>query len=114
MGRFGTGEWFLAKCGLRVSLYSDRRLWATDEISCMRSARLFCINRSRIKGRHAAMPRPQEFDDAEVLETATDHFWRHGYAATSVRDLGQAMGLVPASHCNVFGSKHALFTRCLD
>jgi len=60
------------------------------------------------------MPRPREFDDAEVLEAATDQFWRHGYAATSVRDLGQAMGLVPASLYNAFGSKHALFTRCLD
>lgn len=60
------------------------------------------------------MPRPREFDDAEVLEAATDQFWRHGYAATSMRDLGQAMGLVPASLYNAFGSKHALFMRCLD
>ncbi len=60
------------------------------------------------------MPRPREFDDADVLEAATNQFWRHGYAATSVRDLGRAMGLVPASLYNAFGSKHALFTRCLD
>jgi len=60
------------------------------------------------------MARPREFDDATVLDAATDHFWRHGYAATSVRDLGQAMGLVSASLYNAFGSKHALFTRCLD
>jgi len=60
------------------------------------------------------MSRPREFDDAAVLDAATDRFWRHGYAATSVRDLGQAMGLVPASLYNAFGSKHALFARCLD
>ena len=60
------------------------------------------------------MSRPREFDEAAVLDAATDHFWRHGYAATSVRDLGQAMGLVPASLYNAFGSKHALFTHCLD
>ncbi len=60
------------------------------------------------------MSRPREFDDADVLEAATDRFWQHGYAATSVRDLGQAMGLVPASLYNAFGSKHALFARCLD
>jgi TetR/AcrR family transcriptional repressor of nem operon len=60
------------------------------------------------------MPRPRAFDDAAVLDAATDHFWRYGYAATSVRDLGDAMGLVPASLYNAFGSKHALFARCLD
>jgi TetR/AcrR family transcriptional regulator, transcriptional repressor for nem operon len=60
------------------------------------------------------MPRPREFDDTAVLDAATDRFWRHGYAATSVRDLGEAMGLVPASIYNAFGSKHALFARCLD
>jgi TetR/AcrR family transcriptional repressor of nem operon len=60
------------------------------------------------------MPRPRGYDDAEVLEAATAQFWRHGYAATSVRDLGVAMGLVPASLYNAFGSKHALFARCLD
>ncbi|CAH0140320.1 TetR/AcrR family transcriptional regulator [Roseomonas sp. CECT 9278] len=41
-------------------------------------------------------------------------FWEHGYAATSVRDLGQAMGLGAASLYNSFGDKHALFARCLD
>jgi TetR/AcrR family transcriptional repressor of nem operon len=60
------------------------------------------------------MSRPRAFDAAAVLEAATDQFWRHGYAASSVRDLGQAMGLVPASLYNAFGSKHALFTRCLE
>jgi TetR/AcrR family transcriptional repressor of nem operon len=41
-------------------------------------------------------------------------FWDHGYAATSVRDLGQVMGLGAASLYNAFGDKHALFARCLD
>lgn len=41
-------------------------------------------------------------------------FWRHGYAATSVRDLGAAMGLGPASLYNAFGGKRALFARALD
>lgn len=41
-------------------------------------------------------------------------FWDHGYAATSVRDLGEAMGLGTASLYNAFGDKRALFTRCLD
>jgi TetR/AcrR family transcriptional repressor of nem operon len=60
------------------------------------------------------MARAREFDDTAVVDAATDRFWRQGYAATSVRDLGEAMGLVPASLYNAFGSKHALFALCLD
>src|SRR5580692_8511766 len=41
-------------------------------------------------------------------------FWAAGYAATSVRDLGDVMGLGAASLYNAFGDKRALFTRCLD
>ena len=41
-------------------------------------------------------------------------FWADGFAGTSVRDLGDAMGLGQASVYNAFGGKRALFTRCLD
>ena len=41
-------------------------------------------------------------------------FWADGYAATSVRDLGDAMGLGQASVYNAFGDKRTLFTHCLD
>ncbi len=41
-------------------------------------------------------------------------FWAAGYAATSVRELGQAMGLGQASVYNAFGDKRALFIQCLD
>jgi len=41
-------------------------------------------------------------------------FWAAGYAATSVRDLGNAMGLGQASVYNAFGDKRTLFTQCLD
>lgn len=60
------------------------------------------------------MARPRSFDEDAALDTATDLFWRDGYAATSVRDLGAAMGLGLPSLYNAFGDKHALFTRCLD
>lgn len=49
-----------------------------------------------------------------MLDAATRRFWAHGYAATSVRDLGAEMGLGAASLYNAFGGKHALFARCLD
>ncbi|PWS36312.1 TetR family transcriptional regulator [Falsiroseomonas bella] len=60
------------------------------------------------------MARPRAFDETAALDAATDCFWRSGYAATSVRDLGAAMGLGAPSLYNAFGDKHALFTRCLD
>jgi TetR/AcrR family transcriptional repressor of nem operon len=60
------------------------------------------------------MARPRTFDENAALDAATDRFWRHGYAATSVRDLGTAMGIAAPSLYNAFGDKHALFTRCLD
>ena len=41
-------------------------------------------------------------------------FWADGFAGTSVRDLGEAMGLGQASVYNAFGDKRTLFTRCLD
>src|ERR1700676_2951491 len=40
-------------------------------------------------------------------------FWADGFAATSVRDLGDAMGLGQASVYNAFGDKRPLFTQCL-
>jgi TetR/AcrR family transcriptional repressor of nem operon len=60
------------------------------------------------------MARPRTFDEDTALEAAMGRFWQHGYAATSVRDLGEAMGLSAPSLYNAFGDKHALFTRCLD
>lgn len=41
-------------------------------------------------------------------------FWAYGFAGTSVRDLGEAMGLGQASVYNAFGDKLTLFTQCLD
>jgi TetR/AcrR family transcriptional repressor of nem operon len=60
------------------------------------------------------MARPRLFDEDAALDAATAFFWDHGYKAASVRDLGRAMGLGPASLYNAFGDKHALFRRCLD
>lgn len=60
------------------------------------------------------MARPRSFQEYAALDAATDLFWRNGYAATSVRELGAAMGLGLPSLYNAFGDKLALFTRCLD
>lgn len=60
------------------------------------------------------MPRPREFDEQEVVARATDLFWRLGYHATSVRDLGGELKLTPSSLYRTFGDKHTLFLRALD
>ncbi|WP_219416877.1 TetR/AcrR family transcriptional regulator [Pseudonocardia nigra] len=60
------------------------------------------------------MPRPREFDEQDVVARATDLFWRRGYHATSVRDLGDELGLSASSLYRTFGDKHGLFLRALD
>ena len=60
------------------------------------------------------MPRPRSFNEAEVLDAAINCFWRRGYCATSVRDLGDEMGLGSASLYNAFLDKRSLFLRALD
>jgi TetR/AcrR family transcriptional repressor of nem operon len=60
------------------------------------------------------LPRPREFSEQTAIEAAMRCFWATGYAATSVRDLGDAMGLGAASVYNAFGDKRTLFTQCLD
>jgi TetR/AcrR family transcriptional repressor of nem operon len=60
------------------------------------------------------MSRPRAFDESTALDAAMTRFWAAGYAGTSVRDLGDAMGLGAASVYNAFGDKRTLFTLCLD
>lgn len=59
------------------------------------------------------MARPREFDEAAVLDAATDCFWRDGYEATSVRDLAAEMGIAGPSLYNAFGDKRSLFREVL-
>jgi TetR/AcrR family transcriptional repressor of nem operon len=55
-----------------------------------------------------------QFDPEQALESAMSVFWRKGYEATSLQDLLQVTGLSKSSLYQTFGSKHALFERCLD
>lgn len=49
-----------------------------------------------------------------TFDAAVECFWRSGYGATSVRDLGDEMGLCSASLHNAFLDKRTLFLRTLD
>lgn len=60
------------------------------------------------------MGRPREFDEAAVLDHAVDAFWRHGYAATSIRDLATSTGVATSALYRTWGDKHQLFLRVLD
>jgi TetR/AcrR family transcriptional regulator, transcriptional repressor for nem operon len=59
------------------------------------------------------MARPREFDEAAVLDAATDCFWHIGYEAASVRELAAQMGITGASLYNAFGDKRSLFREVL-
>ena len=58
--------------------------------------------------------RPREFDIDRALESATRQFWVAGYEATSMAELLAVMNLSKSSLYQTFGSKEALFIRCLD
>ncbi|HEY2200464.1 MAG TPA: TetR/AcrR family transcriptional regulator [Solirubrobacteraceae bacterium] len=58
--------------------------------------------------------RPRSFDDRQVVDGAKDIFWRRGYAATSMRDLKEELGVLPGSLYGAFGDKHTLFIRALE
>ena len=60
------------------------------------------------------MARLKAFDEQHAIDRAVDCFWARGYEATSVRDLGDAMGIGGASLYNAFGDKRALFVKCLE
>ena len=58
--------------------------------------------------------RPKEFDQQIALERAMEVFWAHGYEATSVQDLLDAMKISRGSMYDTFGDKHALFSAAID
>ena len=60
------------------------------------------------------MARLKEFDEDRAIDLAVDCFWAHGYEATSVRDLAEAMGIGGASLYNAYGDKRELFVRALE
>ena len=56
----------------------------------------------------------RQFDEAAMIETALDLFWRQGLAATSMPDLAQATGIQRGSLYNAYGDKETIFLRSFD
>ncbi|WP_407521357.1 TetR/AcrR family transcriptional regulator [Methylobacterium oryzisoli] len=70
-------------------------------------ARSSCLPPARGRGR------PRGFDREAALAQAMLLFWRKGFAATSIADLTQAMGIGSPSLYAAFGSKEALYAEAL-
>lgn len=60
------------------------------------------------------MPRRKEYEPDDALGKAIRAFWKNGYAATTVRDLEEAMGVNRFGIQTFFGGKDKLFDACLD
>lgn len=59
------------------------------------------------------MPWEKQFNRDEALDKAMQVFWSRGYAATSMQDLVDCMGINRGSLYATFGDKHELFLSAL-
>ncbi len=60
------------------------------------------------------MPRVKMFDENEVLNKATELFWKKGYHATSIQDLVTYLGINRGSLYDTFGGKKELFDKAFQ
>jgi TetR/AcrR family transcriptional regulator, transcriptional repressor for nem operon len=61
-----------------------------------------------------AVPKPPRQSRHDLLTGALHHFWTHGYAATSIGDLVDALGTSRAALYAEFDGKDGLFIECLN
>jgi AcrR family transcriptional regulator len=60
------------------------------------------------------VPRPREYERANVVEAAKNSFWARGYEGASIVDLEESTGLNRSSLYLAFGAKRGLFDAALD
>lgn len=59
------------------------------------------------------MTKTTKFDRQEVIDKATNLYWKKGFYATSMRNLQDEIGMRPGSIYSAFGSKGGLFKEAL-
>ncbi len=60
------------------------------------------------------MPRTTSFSSDQLTHSALQHFWVHGFHASSMDDLVKATGVSRHGIYNSFGSKKAMFLACFE
>lgn len=60
------------------------------------------------------MPRPTSFTTDHLSDHALQHFWAHGFHASSMDDLVKATGVSRHGIYTTFGGKKALFIACFE
>ncbi len=60
------------------------------------------------------MARKKQFEEKEILEKATNLFWKQGFHATSIQDLVNHLKINRASLYDTFGGKEELFNKALE
>ena len=66
------------------------------------------VYRSKLRAEHARRTREQVIDAARIL------FTTRGYAATTIRAVAEAAGVVPETVYDIFGTKRALLEAVVD
>jgi AcrR family transcriptional regulator len=66
------------------------------------------VKNSRPRGR------PRAYDPGAALDSAAELFWTQGFSATSLDQLGDAMGMGRPSIYHAFGDKENLFLQALE
>jgi AcrR family transcriptional regulator len=66
-----------------------------------------------VQNKHLARGRPRLYEPDVALARAMEVFWARGYAATSLDDLSEAMGMNRPSIYAAFGDKSELFRKAL-
>ncbi len=60
------------------------------------------------------MPKPRTYDKAELIQSAMEQFWEHGYYATSIRDLVDVTGVSRHGLYAEFDGKRGIFLAALE
>ena len=60
------------------------------------------------------MPPPKSFDPETALDTLAELFLKRGYAALTIQDIGDALGVARSTVYITFGNKSELFAKLLQ